>query len=297
MRLRCAIMAFVLSCSCMNTTSEYIIIQGHRGFRGLWPENTIAGFRAAATEGADILELDVVCTADERIVITHDPFLNHEIWAHPDGTPIRPEEEAGLNIYRMTLDSLRSYKLGTLRHRRFPEQKQVEQSIPDLVGLADSIQPNFQSPSRAGIRYNIEIKSRPEWDSVYHPSPERYVAIFLRELERSGLNCMVQSFDMRILRELHRHRPDLPLAALSESTGHTLDDLIRELGFSPSAYSPHFSMVTPALVAACRRQGIELVVWTVNAEEDLRHMIHLGVKNIITDYPDRARAIRDELAP
>jgi glycerophosphoryl diester phosphodiesterase len=281
----------------MQNPSESITVQGHRGFRGKWPENTAHAFIKAIEAGADVLECDVVCTADNRIVITHDPFLNHEIWAHPDGTPVSEQEAQSLNIYRMTLDSLMQFRLGSFPHPRFSEQQPFESTVLPLSKIGLSVIGPAETAGFKPIPWNVEIKSRPEWDNVYHPAPDEYVRLFLENMDQNNvpIDYSVQSFDPRILKSLHAQRPEVKCVLLSEDPEADAATEIAALGFTPAAYSPHFSMVTPELIEYCAIQGIDLVVWTVNEEEDIRNMIGLGVRNIISDYPDRVIAIRNDL--
>ena len=287
----------LLLCGCMQNPSESITVQGHRGFRGKWPENTAHAFIKAIEAGADVLECDVVCTSDNRLVITHDPFLNHEIWAHPDGTPVSEQEAQSLNIYRMTLDSLSQFRLGTFPHRRFSEQQQLESAVLPLNLIGLNVNRAAEVAGLNPVSWNIEIKSRPEWDNVYHPAPDEYVRLFLENIDQNTvpIEYSVQSFDPRVLKSLHAQRPEVKCVLLSENPETDPAAEIAALGFIPAGYSPHFSMVNNELIEYCRNQGIELIVWTVNEEDDIRNMINLGIRNIISDYPDRVVAIRNDL--
>ncbi|HYO20902.1 MAG TPA: glycerophosphodiester phosphodiesterase family protein, partial [Flavisolibacter sp.] len=109
----------------MNTAISTFDKQGHRGCRGLMPENTIAAMKKAIDLGVTTLEMDVVITADEKVVLSHEPFFNHEITTKPDGSYVKEAEEKTLNIYQMTYDRVKSFDIGLKPHPRFPQQQKL----------------------------------------------------------------------------------------------------------------------------------------------------------------------------
>jgi glycerophosphoryl diester phosphodiesterase len=146
--------------------------------------------------------------------------------------------------------------------------------------------------SRPGIRWNIEIKSHPDWDGLRHPPVADFVRMVVDELRALGLEktATVQSFDVRALQELHRQAPDLTLAYLIENA-QGFDYNMARLGFKPAIYSPYYLLVDKQLVKQCHQNGMKLVPWTVNELKAMRDLLRLGVDGIITDYPDRIRGV------
>lgn len=265
-------------------------VQGHRGCRGYFPENTLAAFFYAAQLGVHYLELDVVCTGDGQLLVSHDPYMHHEICAHPDGRAISEEESTSLNIYRMTVEEIQRYRCGEKGHFRFPLQQRAPSHKPLLKELVDAIHhwPLVRKP-----RLNIEIKSQAEWDDHFHPQPARYAAIIadhLRDLELLD-TAIIQSFDPRILNELHALLPNVRSVFLTETKNRPLLDQLDQLTFTPYGISPHFSLIDEALVHQCKEKNLALSAWTVNDQKDMKHLIALGLRNIISDYPDRALAM------
>lgn len=268
---------------------ESVNIQGHRGCRGRMPENTVPAFLHALDLGISSLELDVVVSADHRLVVSHEPFMNAEICAFADGSRFAGEEGVLMNIYRMTSDSLSNFDCGSQGHPRFTEQQKMVAHKPLLSELCDTLQKYCLQEGLQFPFLNIELKSRPEWYGNYQPEPAKYAEIARKELESIGLTerFSLQSFDLGMLRELRNAMPDAKLICLNEDQGKSMEDCFGELGFIPWAYSPHFEMADANLVERCRKANVVLSVWTVNDSVDAVRMLDAGVRDIITDYPDQ----------
>lgn len=295
MKSICGLAITLILVSCMKTTPPSITIHGHRGCRGVLPENSIPGFLRAIDDGAGVLEFDVVCTGDSRILVSHDPFVHSEICLTPDGNHLTEENQFEHNLFLMTLDSTQRYVCGTLPHPRFPEQQAIATYKPSLHQVFEAVQTYCRETQRPLPGFNIEIKSRPEWDQIFHPDPNAYTTIFLNELrsQQDGVQLIVQSFDLRILQEIRKKEPALRLVLLNENPARGPEELIRSLGFVPFGYSPHYSMIDEEMVQFCKANHLELIAWTVNDENDIRKMIDLGVRQIISDFPARVVAVRD----
>jgi glycerophosphoryl diester phosphodiesterase len=139
------------------------------------------------------------------------------------------------------------------------------------------------------VRYNIEIKSSPKGDGVYHPAPAEFSELVMDVIRTYGLETYsnIQSFDVRPLQYLHGKYPDFPLALLIDGNDpRNLDQQIRDLGFTPAFYSPNYARVDAALVREVHERGMKIVPWTVNDKETIEKLRNLGVDGIITDYPD-----------
>jgi len=143
--------------------------------------------------------------------------------------------------------------------------------------------------------FNIEIKSDPAWYGTFQPKPDAYVDAVLATIDSLGLadRCIIQSFDPAILEAVNARYPSITLALLVDNEDGWKKNLKR-LSFTPAIYSPSFALVDEKLVESLHLEDIELIVWTVNEEADIKRMLDLGVDGIITDYPDRVMKVADE---
>jgi glycerophosphoryl diester phosphodiesterase len=296
-----------------TTTAVALDLQGHRGARGLAPENTIPAFTAALAIGVTTLELDLGMTRDGILVVHHDEWLNPDITRGPDGTFLTAR---GAAIHALTLAEVKRYdvgriKPGTAYAARFSEQKPVDGTpIPTL----DEV---FELVRRTGadhIRFNIETKITPT-SAADVPSPEVFAEAVARAIGKAGLTsrAAVQSFDWRTLVILRRIAPDIERVCLTDeqreddtiergkpgpspwTAGLDVDDfggsvprLVAAAGCS--VWSPNFAALTPERVAEAKALAIKVVPWTVNERADIERIIDMGVDGIISDYPDRMRA-------
>lgn len=263
--------------------------QGHRGARGLLPENTIPAFlKALEYPLVKTLELDVAVSKDSQIIVSHEPWFSHHICTKPDGTPVTEAEEKDLKIYEMTYEEIKGYDCGLRGNERFPEQEKMavyKPSLKDMVKAADARAKELDRPLPY---YDIEIKSHAKYYDVFTPQPDIFVSIVLAELKAMNLTKRVtlQSFDMEILEAINRQSPDIVTAQLIENQDSFKENLKR-LSFKPTIYSPYFEMVTRQLVEEVHAEGMSLVPWTVNEVTDMKRLWYLGVDGIITDYPNR----------
>ncbi|MFB6277918.1 MAG: glycerophosphodiester phosphodiesterase [Salinibacter sp.] len=276
-------------------------LQGHRGARGLAPENTIPAFRRALEIGVTTLEMDVVVSGDGQVVVSHEPWMNHKICSLPSGAPVPAGEEKEHNLYRMSYAEIEQYDCGRRQHPDFPQQETQPAAKPllrDVIAMAEN---HVAEHDRPPVFYNIEIKSRPDWDDEFHPSPEDFARRVLRAVRERGVanRTIIQSFDERVLRVVRREREgELPvrLALLvMHGTADTLSDQLDSLGFTPDIYSPAHPSVSEALVQAAHDRGLRVVPWTVNERDDMRRLIRLGVDGLITDYPDVGQEVLDAM--
>lgn len=263
--------------------------QGHRGCRGLMPENSIPAFvRALDFPAVTTLELDLAVSKDRQLIVSHEPWFNPAICRQPGGDTIPgAQAEQKFLIYHMTAAEVRRFDCGSWGNARFPDQQKVSTFKPTLREVVEAVR--AQHPDKAEtIRWNIEIKSQPEWDGLRHPPVDEFAAMVIAELRslRIDKNATVQSFDVRALQAMHRQAPEIRLAYLIENIrGFELN--MAKLDFTPAIYSPYYQLVSPKLVRKCRSKGVQLIPWTVNDVAAMRKLIHMGVDGIITDYPDK----------
>jgi len=288
-------------------------LQGHRGARGLAPENTLAGFAKALEIGVTTIETDLAVTKDGTIVLSHDPVLNPDIVRGPDGGWL---STPGPAVYSLTLAELRRFDVGRIRPstkyaQRFDRQRPVDgERIPTLNQLFDLANSSGKSP-----RFNIETKLSPEKPSET-PDPETFARLVVEAVRAAQLTSRttIQSFDWRTLLIARKLAPEIETVCLTYQP--TLRDKIDGdgrrpspwlAGLDPHAYggstpslvkaagcatwSPQFAELSAQSVAEAHALGLKVVPWTINAQADMARIIDMGVDGLITDYPDRARDV------
>lgn len=280
---------FLFSINAFAQTAKEIDIQGHRGARGLVPENTIPSFLKALEFGVDTLELDLVVSGDGQLVVSHEPFFSSLISLDKTGAPISAEKEKEYNIYKMTYAEIKLYDVGSRGNKNFPEQQKMKVYKPLLKDVFRAVQKHIRKNKLKQVKYNIEIKSNPAEDNVYSPIPSVFARKVYDEILAAKMqkNVIIQSFDVRPLQELKKLPLKLPLALLVMNKDG-IEKNLEKLGFQPESYSPQFSLVDEATVAYCNQRNIKIVPWTVNEIADLERMSKFKLDGIITDYPDRA---------
>lgn len=271
------------------TSTPSIDWQGHRGARGLRPENTLPAFlHALSYPAVRTLELDVAVTSDGQVVVSHEPWMSATICSHPDGRAVDKGEEQSLRIYQMTLAEVQAFDCGQRGHPNFPQQQPIPAIKPTLEAVIQAAEAEVVLRQRPLPFYNVEIKSLPEWDDTFTPLPAAFASRVLAVLQRMGVSnrTTVQSFDVRSLQAVRAQAPTQPIAYLIANK-NTWSENINLLGFKPDIYSPYFELVTAELVKDLHAQGIAVIPWTVNDTAQMKTLIALGVDGIITDYPDR----------
>ncbi len=263
--------------------------QGHRGCRGLMPENTWPAMNTALDLGVTTLEMDVVITKDKKVVLSHEPWFGKDITTKPDGTYMGEREERKFNIYWMTYEQVKTFDVGMKPHPRFPQQQKIKAIKPLLSDLLDSVKQSMMMRKRPFPYFNIEIKSNPEFDGVFHPKPDEFVELVMAILKDKEVTdkVTIQSFDFRSLQYLHEKYPAIKTAMLIEGFDkRELDEQIKALGFKPSIYSPAWQLVNEELIKKCHEQDIKIIPWTVNEKKKIDELKKMGVDGIISDYPN-----------
>jgi len=263
--------------------------QGHRGCRGLMPENTIPAMLHALGLGVTTLELDVVITKDKKVILSHEPFFNHEITTKPDGSYVTEKEERSLNIYGMTYAETQQFDVGIKGNPRFPNQQKIKVTKPLLSDVIEAVKTDMMTRRRPFPFYNIETKTNAVTDGTYHPAPAEFVELLMAVIKEKGIEeqVIIQSFDFRTLQYLHQKYPAIKTAMLIEEYDkQSLDDQIKAVGFTPTIYSPAQQLVTAELIKNCHDKKISIIPWTVNSKEAINRFIKMGVDGIISDYPN-----------
>lgn len=269
--------------------SQEFDIQGHRGCRGLMPENSIEAMKKAVDLGVTTLELDVVISADNQVLLSHEPFLSHEICLDRNGNEITEANEKSFNLYQMDYAAIRQCDCGSKIHPRFPNQEKTRTYKPLLSEVIDSVS-NYirQKYPKKRIYYNIETKSAAEGDAIFHPKPQAFVDLLLKVIREKHMTdrVYIQSFDIRTLQYLHKIAPRIKTVLLVENQLSVAQNLML-LGFSPTVYSPEFILLNPEDIAYLHQKKIKAIPWTVNETADMEKVISMGVDGIISDYPNR----------
>lgn len=264
-------------------------IQAHRGARSFFPENTFQAFCKAAYLGVRVVELDLVISKDHEIIVSHDPWLSGPLCSDAHGHPLRPEDRLQHLIYEMAYRDIAEYDCG-LPHPSFPLQQRTVSNKPLLSSVFTKVDAYMVSEGmKWRMIYNLEIKSWPDKDGIFHPSPDQYAARVLRVIDNAGISdrIRIQSFDYRVVREAWKLNPQLSYGLLIDTTKN-MESNLQGLGFSPRYVNPHFSLVNLDLTEYLHAQEIMMIPWTVNRKEDMHAMKHIGASGIITDYPELA---------
>ncbi|MCC6838561.1 MAG: hypothetical protein IT230_00235 [Flavobacteriales bacterium] len=244
-------------------------------------------FLEAARTGCHWLEMDVVITGDNEVLVSHEPWMDPATCTGPAGMPLSEEAGRSANIFKMSVEEVQRYHL--LPAGAFATWK------PTLTEVHAHVHRECAENSMPMPRFNIEVKSDPAWYGTYQPSPAVFAQRMVQEIHVVGLHghCLVQSFDPAILEVMHRTDPSIPLALLVENRASMAENL-HLLDFTPAYYSPEHHQIDVAVVAEVRSRGMGLLTWTVNEAADMRRMIALGVDGLITDRPELAmRLLRD----
>jgi glycerophosphoryl diester phosphodiesterase len=260
--------------------------EGHRGARGLKPENTIASMKQAIDDGANFIELDIQFSKDNQVLVTHDPTINKEITLLPDSSEIPDSSEHVL--HQMDYRDIRKFDVGSKHNVKFPDQQNEKAYIPLLSELIDSVEQYSVLKNIPPVIYNIEIKANPEKDGFYQPVPKDLVQMVMKVIHEKDLGperYQIQSFDVRQIQEVHKNYPYVVTGFLTGNKKNSLEENLKIIGFVPQVYSPNFQMATPELIKKAHSYGMKFVPWTVNKLEDMKRLKSWGVDGIITDYP------------
>ena len=270
--------------------------QGHRGARGLFPENSIPSFTEALTHGMTTLELDTTLTKDGRLIVHHDTQTNPSICLSALQEPIESQP-----IRQLTADYLRTLECGMLPQERFPEQQQLAGAHP--LPLDELLQQIEEISAEKGLqpRYNVELKFPKD---VTAEDVSLSVDRILLVLAKTGLTnrSTIQSFHLPALELVHQRAPQQQLSALFYTTrklylkqrlgmrGHQRSCIQKTVQLNAGTISPHYSLVDRRFIKQAHAANLKVVPWTVNEPATMKKLIKLGVDGLISDYPDRLAA-------
>ncbi|WP_424494730.1 glycerophosphodiester phosphodiesterase family protein [Salinimicrobium sp. GXAS 041] len=283
-----ALIFTIVSCNFESEMKENIQVQGHRGDRGNFPENSIPAFLSAVEKGVDVLELDVVISKDKKVVVSHEPFMASEYMLMPNGNRISKNEEKSFNFYHMSYDSIRKFDAGSGENKRFVNQKKIKTYKPLLSEVFERVENYIVAQELDPVSYNIEIKSGFGNYEIFQPLPEEFVELLMKVVQNHDMEdkIVVQSFDPTPLTILRKKYPAIPLAFLVEKG--TPEENLQKLNFQPEIYSPYFRLLTDReSVCEIQKKGMQVIPWTVNSKKEINRMIGFEVDGIISDYPER----------
>lgn len=290
------------------TNPETIDLQGHRGARGLMPENTWPAFQEAYRHGMTTLELDTVLTKDNKIIVHHDSSTNPEICQNSDGSRI-----VKTSLYELTLSELQKLDCGSLKHPKFQDQQPLPGtrllSIYEFFKKTKQLQINEKA--KVPLRYNIETKFPDnEFSKVSAERMELHVSRLIQAVKKSGQlqNTTIQSFYLPSLLAVKSRDSSIKTSALFKPTYFQGFLMLMGLGdsfrndildkaekFKADIISPYTLYVTAEFVKNAHLRNIKVIPWTVNEKKEMKRLVEAGVDGMISDYPDRLRVVIDDL--
>lgn len=284
-KITLSLLAFAISFSFAQSPVQ---IHGHRGARGLAPENTIPAFIEAIKYGVDYLELDVVITKDSQVLVSHEPWLRTEICEN-----IKSSNPKDYNIFKLTAAEVQAYDCGSKYYPGFPQQQKLKVSKPLLREVIDSVSIYCAKNKLKLPKFNIEIKYHESKETDFQPEIKTFVRLVYDLLKAKDFlkNTLIQSFDFEVLRELHILDSSIPQALLIANV-KSIGENVRTLGYTPYAYSPYYKLVNKRAVKTCHDIGMAIVPWTVNSAAKMKKLQQWGVDGIITDYPNLTATLK-----
>ena len=275
----------LLLCINLIAMGQSPVIQGHRGCRGLYPENSLPAFQHALEMGVTVLEMDVCLSADGQVYVSHEPYLNPLYASFPDGKPVT---DASINLYQKTYAEIKTFDVGSRGNKLFPEQARVATYKPllsEVLALGEA----FARKSGRPVYYNIEIKSEPSEYGKSQPATvkefaDRVCSVISAHISPASL--ILQSFDFAVLKYWKTAINMGRISALVEK--ETPEQMLASLGFVPEIFSSSHKYLTKEQIDFCHLKGMQVIPWTINTTAEMQQFSDWQVDGIITDYPNRA---------
>ncbi|MCD4743946.1 MAG: hypothetical protein K8R67_15905 [Desulfobacteraceae bacterium] len=302
-------MAFFIG-GCGNTDNQHqafpektnIDLQGHRGARGLYPENTISAFQYAIEQKMTTLELDTNLTKDGNLIVYHDSSINPNLCLDSKGNPAQ-----STRILDMTLEDLKKLDCGSLINEKFPEQTLVPGTR--LISLSEFFdfakQYEAEHPDIPKLRFNVETKFESEPGQEYL---EKFAMTMVKLIEDADVvdRTTVQSFALEVLPLIKKRNPKLKTSALFQPT--RVQGLLMMIGLNSirtkiiekaekvkaDIISPYHLYANLFFIQTCHKKNIQVIPWTVNEKKKILTLLNNGVDGIISDYPNRLFAVYQE---
>lgn len=283
-------MVTMLAFNSVNMVAKYpsFIKIGHRGTRGMMPENTIPAMEKGISYGADMVEMDVHITKDGKVIVYHDDSFDPNYTLMPDGSEIDPKQRDKYIFYQMDYTDIRPFIIGIKKYKPYPLQQSVRTYTPLLGELVDSVDRYTKVNKLPKVYYLVEIKADEKTDGINQPAPDVFVKKVMEVLapKKLGDRLIIQSFDKRQIKEVHRQYPNVATGFLIGDNKVSLEQHLQDLGFNPTFYNPHYGMVDAKLVQQCHDRHMLICPWTVNDMTEMKRLRELKVDGIITDFPN-----------
>ena len=271
-KLYSGILFSILTSSPIMGQSEYKIF-GHRGCRGVYPENTIEGFKKAIEFGVDGIELDVVVNKNQELVISHESYIDTSYCL------TNKIDNESLNIYKMNISEIQDIDCGSKFVKEFPNQLKVKEK-----------KPTYKEFKKELIDYQgdilFEIKCDYDLVNEYFPDYEKYAKIIFEEtrFSRHFDNIYFMSFDYRILNELFKIMPNSKYIYLSSNK--EFEKQMKLLNFEPFGVGIDFNIISQKIIDLVHNKKQVIYGWTINHEENSKSLTSMGLDGVITDYPN-----------
>ncbi len=279
--------------SAFMATKNEIAIYGHRGCRGLMPENSIVGFVEAMRLGVDYLEMDVVINGEDQILVSHEPWMSAAICRNAETAA--DIEDRDHSLYKMTQSEIRTYDCGGIHNPDFPDQLKMRVAKPLLAEVVEAVNA-FEAGIEHKFGYAIEVKYEDDWNDRFVPGRERMMHLLLAEIDLLGIGdrVILMSSDSQMLKLANHYKPVLQLGIIVENAIGIYRH-VENLGFTPGYYMPYYRVVDQATMEFAKENDIKVVPWTVNDTSEMKKLIDLGVGGIITDYPNQLNELISNL--
>lgn len=271
---------FILLIPFLPYTQERIVkFFGHRGCRGILPENSIESFQKAIELGVEGIELDVVVNKDRQLVISHEPYFKKKFCIDAAGNRIKNEKK--WNIYQMTQAEINQFDCGSVEHPNFKKQVKLLMHKPLLQEL-------FSKVNLSNTSILFEVKSNPSEYGKSQPFPNEFVEIISSEIARFPFksNIVFMSFDKEILEQIHIQLPEFKCIYLTYLPFVSAKKFVKQLSFTPYGLGMYFKTISAQDSNYLHKNKMKLFAWTVNKLRVKKRLINKNVDGIITDYPN-----------
>ena len=262
-----------------SVSAQEVNYFGHRGCRGILPENSIESFKKAIELGVDGIELDVVVNKDGQLVISHEPYFQSEFCLDSTGNNI--SDEKSYNIYQLSQEEIRKFDCGSIGNPKFQNQEKIKTSKPLL-------QEFFSEVNLSGKTLLLEVKSEKKEYGISQPEPTDFAKLVIKETAPFQTNSRIlfMSFDAQILEEIHKIEPQLNLIYLTYKPAKSAKSFLKEISFTPCGLGMYYPTISKRKVLQLKNKGISTFAWTVNDRKMKNKLINYGVSGIITDFPN-----------
>lgn len=257
-------------------------IYGHRGCRGLFPENTLEGFEHAINLGVDGIEWDVVVSKNKELIISHEPYLDGGYCLDKDGTEISVNDGKKINFYELSSAEIQRFDCGSKEYTKYPEQKKLKTHKPTVQEAF-----NYLDLSKTTILF--EVKSEEADYGSFQPSPDEYAEIIAAEIEGFEFknNIIFMCFDPMLLEALHDLLPGYRYVYLTYKPFTSVKKFLKDISFQPYALGMYHRTIRKKDIKQLHELQVNVFAWTVNTSQQAEKLKKYNIDGIITDYPDR----------